>query len=119
MNKDKDKTINIATTNVPAGVGMPLLNLSMNDKIYLAVANGQKNNLHFVYSLFCRQDSHNKSQYTLLPESEVAVFKDAAQAELYFGTLSQIKYVQSRDGTNDFIFSFADKYIQDFKKKTR
>ena len=109
--------INVATTNSPATSGMPLLNLSMTDKIYLAVHRKHADNLHYIYSLFCRMNNYGK--YNMIPESDIAAFKDAAQADLYFNTLSQIQDVQSRGETHRSLSGFAGTYIADFYKKVR
>ena len=118
MNENKNnKEINVATTNAPAISGMPLLNLSMTDKIYLAVSRKYVDSLHYIYSLFCRQDSFGK--YCMTPESDIAAFKDKAQADLYYNTLLQIQDIQSRGETHKALSCFADFYIADFNKRTR
>lgn len=118
MNKNKsEKTINIATDNQPAAPGMPLLNLSMSDKIYLAVSRQSKNNFHYIHSLVCHRVSG--SNYNLIPDCEIATFKDNAQADVYYNTLLQIKDFQSRGlGYND-IRDFAKNYIDAFNQKSR
>lgn len=117
MTKKSDNTINIATTNTPASPGMPLLNLSMTDKIYLAVARKNVDNLHYIYSLFCREN--RPGNYNLMPEADIATFRDTTQADLYYNTLLQIQDYQSRGTGYRAILDFADIYIDDFRNKTR
>lgn len=115
-NKEQ-QTVNVATTNAPAPAGMPLLNLSMTDKIYLAVSRQNADNLHYIYTLFCRENRPNN--YSMIPETAIAAFKDTAQADVYYNTVKQIQDFQSRSEAYRAILSFADIYIDDFKKRMR
>lgn len=118
MNNNKDKPIvNVATTNAPAAAGMPLLNLSMTAKIYLAVARQYTDNLHYIYTLFCRENRPNN--YNIVPETAIAAFKDATQADIYYNTVNQIKDFQSRGEAYRALSGFADIYIADFQKRMR
>ncbi len=120
MNKDTNKnknTINVATTNAPAPSGMPLLNLSMTDKIYLAVSRQYADNLHYIYTLFCRENRPNN--YNMIPETDIAAFKDAAQADIYYNTVLKIQDFQSRSDAYKALSGFADIYIADFQNRTR
>lgn len=69
------------------------LTLSMDDKIYLAVAYKQANGMGFIYMLICNRV--NKSSYSLLPEAQILTFKNVAQAKIYYQTLLQIQEFQS------------------------
>ena len=113
----ENATVNVATTNTPAPHGMPLLNLSMTDKIYLAVARQYADNLHYIYTLFCRENRPNN--YNMIPETAIAAFKDTTQADIYYNTVLQIKDFQSRGEAYRALSGFADIYIADFQKRTR
>lgn len=120
MNKNTNKenpTINVATTNKPAPSGMPLLNLSMTDKMYLAVSHQYADNLHYIYTLFCRENRPNN--YNMIPETEIATFQDATQADVYYNTVLKIKEFQSRGEVHKALSGFADISIADFQKRTR
>ena len=120
MNKNTNKetpTINVATTNMSAPSGMPLLNLSMTDKIYLAVSRQYADNLHYIYTLFCRENRPNN--YNMIPETEIATFQDVTQADVYYNTVLKIKEFQSRGEVHKALSGFADISIADFQKRTR
>lgn len=120
MNKNTNKenpTINVATTNKPAPSCMPLLNLSMTDKMYLAVSRQYADNLHYIYTLFCRENRPNN--YNMIPETEIATFQDATQADVYYNTVLKIKEFQSHDEVHKALSGFADISIADFQKRTR
>lgn len=117
MSKTEKEQINITTTNEPAASGMPLLNLSMTDKIYLAVSREFRDNLYYIYSLFCRKNNHGK--YNIMPESDIAAFRDNSRADLYYNTLVQIKDVQSRGETHKSLSMLAQSQIADFNNKVR
>ena len=121
MSKDKEaptpKTVNVATTNTPAAAGMPLLNISMADKFYLATARSNDETLHYVYTLFCRQRS--SGTYNMIPETDIAAFSDQKSADIYYGTIRQIVEYNKRGNLFEAMMSFADIYIQDFEQRMR
>ena len=122
MNKNKktaekqEAAISPVVSTIP---GLPLLQLSMSDKIYLAVSKYTKDNLHYIYSLFCPRISPAQTQYSMVPDSEISVFKDADYADMYYQTLMQIKDFQSRGSGYEAISGFAKVYIDAFNKKSR
>lgn len=121
MSKDKEtptpKTVNIATTNKPVAAGMPVLNLSMSDKLYLAVSRHSANSLHYVYSLFCAQD--RPGTYNMRPETEIATFTDATAANIYYNTINEIIAYHTNGKAYEAIRTFTDAYVQDFNQRTR
>lgn len=70
----------------------PDLTLSMDDKIYLAVAYKQSDGMGFIYMLICNRV--DKSRYALFPEAQIMTFENAADAKIYYQTLLQIQEFQ-------------------------
>ena len=70
----------------------PDLTLSMDDKIYLAVAYKQSDGMGFIYMLICNRV--DKSRYALFPETQIMTFKNATDAKIYYQTLLQIQEFQ-------------------------
>ena len=73
-------------------VKKPDLILSMDDKVYLAVAYKQADGMGFIYALVCRK--LDNARYNLFPEMEILTFKNTADAKVYYQTISQIQEFQ-------------------------
>lgn len=73
-------------------VKKPDLILSMDDKVYLAVAYKQADGMGFIYALVCRK--LDNARYNLSPEMEILTFKNTADAKVYYQTISQIQEFQ-------------------------
>lgn len=73
-------------------VKKPDLILSMDDKVYLAVAYKQADGMGFIYALVCRK--LDNARYNLFPEMEILTFKNTADAKFYYQALCQIKEFQ-------------------------
>lgn len=72
----------------------PDLTLSMDDKIYLAVAYKQADRLAYVYAFTCNKTSHG--QYELFGTQEIMTFQRVSQGKLYYQTLMQIQEAQKQ-----------------------
>lgn len=95
----------------------PDLRLSMDDKIYLAVAYKQVDRLAYVYAFACNKTSHG--QYELFGTPEVMTFRRASQGKLYYQTLVQIQEAQKQKR----IFAELSKYntdaVEEFLQHTK
>lgn len=118
MNNEQESVVNVATSNKPADNGMPLLQLSMSDKLYLAISHKySQGGYHYVFSLFCREK--NPGSYNLFPETGVATFKDLDQAELYRNTLLQVQKIQSKTVAFQKLQQMVASFVDSFNQQTR
>lgn len=95
----------------------PVLTLSMDEKIYLAVARKDIDKLSFVYTLACLKTAPN--QYDGNPTPEIHTFKDSKAAQIYHDTIDQIIEFQANDRAKDTLFVANEKLIQTFLENTR
>lgn len=94
----------------------PKLQLSMQDKVYLAVAQSQADKLVFIHALVCRREFGGT--YKLLPEEEIMTFTSRSDAGIYYQTLLQIQKVQQQS-TVSALFDYNKEAIAKFNSCER
>lgn len=73
----------------------PDLILSMDDKVYLALAFKQVNGMGFIFMLVCAKVG--EATYSLMPQTQIMTFKNVADAKIYYHTLQQIQDFQDKN----------------------
>ena len=102
MNKEKIEIEEQINTCVPA----PTLTLSATDKIYLALVRKSIKNLTQVYTMVILRDSSGK--YPFATHVQVATFKDASHADIYYNAVSGIMRAQSKSCFQPFRLCFVE-----------
>ena len=92
----------------------PILSLSMDDKIYLAVAKDLTGPLSFVYTLACLRQGKNSNTFNMIPTREIHAFKTKEAASVYHDTIESIVNVNAADETKQPLFSANDELIARF-----
>ena len=96
----------------------PVLTLSMDDKIYLAVAKKDLDKLSFVYTMFIAVDKYNQIRPTET-KREIHTFTNKDSAQIYHATISQIVDANINDKTKESFFKMHDDAIMNFDEYTR
>ena len=94
----------------------PDLELGATDKLYLAVTRRSMGDLTFIYTLVSVRDK--MGLYPMLPETQVATFKNSAQADIYHKTIIDIMCWQSKSHLQKIRRFFSDR-AADFYKQSR
>lgn len=110
--KNKSDSTILNSPNRPAPIAMPVLSLSMTDKMYLALMYQEHNRLAFIYTLFCRQDL--SGGYCAVADQEVLVFKRSSDAKVYYETLQQIQHHQSATKNYQGLVIYNQELIKQF-----
>lgn len=97
----------------------PILSLSMDDKIYLAVAKDLTGPLSFVYTLACLRQGKNLNTFSMIPTREIHAFKTKEAASVYHDTIESIVNVNASDETKQPLFSANEKIIGNFMANAR
>lgn len=97
----------------------PILSLSMDDKIYLAVAKDLTGPLSFVYTLACLRQGKNSNTFNMIPTREIHAFKTKEAASVYHDTIESIVNVNASDETKQPLFSANEKLIDRFMECSR
>jgi hypothetical protein len=97
----------------------PVLTLSMDEKIYLAVAKRDLDKLAFVYTLACLKSDKNANTYDCFATQEIHTFKSKTSADVYYETVSQIVEINENDEEKKFLFDTNEKLIEKFIEKTK
>ena len=97
----------------------PILSLSMDDKIYLAVSKDLTGPLSFVYTLACLKQGKNSNVFNLVPTREIHVFKTKEIASVYHDTIEKIVDANASDETKQALFSANEKLINNFTQNAR
>ena len=92
----------------------PILSLSMDDKIYLAVAKDLTGTLSFVYTLACLRQGKNLNTFNMIPTREIHAFKTKEAASVYHDAIEKIVDANASDETKQPLFSANDKLIDRF-----
>lgn len=100
-------------------VNKPVLTLSMDEKIYLAVAKKDLDKLSFVYTLACLMDKNKPGNYYINPTPEIHTFKDSKAAKIYHDTIDRIIEFQANDRAKEVLFTTNEKLIETFLENTR
>ena len=96
----------------------PDLTLSMDDKIYLAVAKQNTEKLAFVYTLACLRSNGGANSFNLFPTEEIHAFINKDSANLYYETIQQIIDFNINDKVRTQLFETNDEWIQRFLDNT-
>ena len=96
----------------------PVLTLSMDDKIYLAVAKSFSEPFSFVYTLACNRQKKS-GQYDMVASANIHTFKDKGAAHVYHDTIAQL--VEINEGTSQYkmLFDLNKVKIEAFEKLQR
>ena len=97
----------------------PVLTLSMEDKIYLAVAKDLTGKLSFVYTLACLKTNKNSNMYNLVATREIHTFQTKDAAVIYHDTIEKIVDANASDETKQALFSANEKLINNFIQNAR
>ena len=97
----------------------PNLTLSMDDKIYLAVAKNSNEKFVFIYTLACLKSNKQQNSYNMHATREVHTFKNPAAAELYHDTIEQIVEINAEDKNKQAIFKVNEQLIDSFMENIR
>ena len=97
----------------------PVLTLSMDDKIYLAVAKDLTGKLSFVYTLACLKTNKNSNMYNLVATREIHTFQTKDAAVIYHDTIEKIVDANASDETKQALFSANEKLINNFTQNAR
>ena len=97
----------------------PVLTLSMDDKIYLAVAKDLTGKLSFVYTLACLKTNKNSNMYNLVATREIHTFQTKDAAVIYHDTIEKIVDANASDETKQALFSANEKLINNFIQNAR
>lgn len=96
----------------------PVLTLSMDDKIYLAVAKSFSEPFSFVYTLACNGQK-NSGKYDMDASSNIHTFKDKDAARVYHDTIAQLVEINEGAGRYKMLFDFNKAKIEAFEKLQR
>ncbi len=111
--KTNNVTVASGTSEFP---GAPRLVLNDMDKVYLATAVKSVDNLTFIYALVCRGENR---RYDIVPCIEVATFDNRHDANIFYRTVNQIMELQGKINGLNIIRETSQKYIEDFRRRTR
>lgn len=95
----------------------PDLQMSMQDKIYLAVVQNYADKLAFVQMLVCLQDCGG--MYKAHPVEEIMTFANRAEANIYYKTLLQIQKAQQQTKGFGRFFEYNKDIIDEFNSRER
>ena len=96
----------------------PVLTLSMDDKIYLAVAKSFSEPFSFVYTLACDKEK-NSNMYEMTASANVHTFKDKGAARVYHDTIAQLVEINEGSSQYKMLFDFNKAKIDAFEEKQR
>ncbi|MBR1380223.1 MAG: hypothetical protein IJ560_01400 [Alphaproteobacteria bacterium] len=96
----------------------PDLTLSMDDKIYLAVAKNTNNKTAFVYTLACLRQGATLS-YDGIATHEIHAFNDKRRAQMYYDAVKQIVAINKSDNNKEIFFEINQNMIQRFNERTK
>ena len=96
----------------------PVLTLSMDDKIYLAVAKSFSEPFSFVYTLACNGQK-NSGQYDMDASANIHTFKDKEAARVYHDTIAQLVEINEGTGRYKMLFDLNKVKIEAFEKLQR
>ena len=95
----------------------PDLQMSMQDKIYLAVVQNYADKLAFVQMLVCLQDCGG--MYKAHPVEEIMTFANRAKANIYYKTLLQSQKAQQQTKGFGRFFEYNKDIIDEFNSRER
>ena len=95
----------------------PDLTLSMDDKIYLAVAKNTHWKMTYVYTLACLQTV--AKQYELCATREIHTFKNVETAQIYYDTVERIVEINKATENKTLLFEFNEDLIKSFNENVR
>ena len=95
----------------------PVLTLSMDEKIYLAVAKKDLDKLSFVYTLACFKNA--TTQYNMNATPEIHTFNSQKDAKVYHDTIEQIIDFYANDKTKEALFNMNENLIERFLENTK
>lgn len=96
----------------------PVLTLSMDDKIYLAVAKSFSEPFSFVYTLACNRQK-NSGKYDMDASANIHTFKDKGAARVYHDTIAQLVEINEGTGRYKMMCDFNKAKIEAFEKLQR
>ena len=96
----------------------PVLTLSMDDKIYLAVAKSFSEPFSFVYTL-AWNGQKNSGNYDMDASANIHTFKDKGAARVYHDTIAQLVEINEGTGRYKMLFDFNKDKIEAFEKLQR
>ena len=97
---------------------MPIFQLNLGERFYLAVSKQTVNKLVFVYTLGC-QKQQNTGKYNGLADIQVATFQDADKAEIYYNTVYQsIEFVKTSQVYKSLI-DYNSPLLKAFEKNSK
>ena len=91
----------------------PVLTLSMDDKIYLAVAKSFSEPFSFVYTLACNKIKKT-NQYEMVATPQIHTFRDKASARVYHDTIEQMVEAHESNPAYKMLFDVNQGQIEKF-----
>lgn len=96
----------------------PLLTLSMDEKIYLAVARKDIDKLSFVYTLACL-NTGVPNQYNIFATPEIQTFNGRSSANVFYKTVERLIEANIKDKNKEDFFKFNENLIKNFSEYTK